>query len=30
MPDKFTWGVRKGYRLLEEIVAQLVDGEDPR
>ena len=30
MPDKFSWGVRKGNRLLEEIVAKFVDGEDPR
>ena len=30
MADKLPWGVRKRNRLLEEIVAKFVDGEDPR
>ena len=30
MSDEFSWGVRKGNRLLEEIVAKLIDGEDSR
>ena len=30
MSDEFSRGVCQGYRLLEEIVAELIDGENPK